>query len=200
MGSVLENALRLLSFLYDAPSKMYDGPELADGTGLSADQLNVAVEALEEQRSVKVVRTLGNKPFDFMGVRITARGRMAVEHGRSAPPPAPPVAPVAPQTHIYYLTGHNPRVTHGTDASHNIVQLNEARLFEALRDAMRSQLHDEALRSEMLDRVDSLERARGGPAFAEHYFRFMGAIADHAQVVGPVVAPFIAALGALVRG
>lgn len=199
MGSVAESADTLLSFLYEAPRKAYEGPELIAGTGLTADQLNDAVDALEELRAVKVVHALGTQPFDFLLVEITTVGRMALERDRS-PAPRAPVAPVQHQTNIYNLSGHNPRVTHGTDASYNVVQLDEARLFEALRDAMRAQLHDDALRGEMLERVDALERAHGSPGFAEQYFRFMGAIADHAQLVGPIVAPYIVALGALLGG
>lgn len=199
MASIADHARQLLAFLYDAPSHAYEGPALVEGAGLTPDQLSVAIEVLEEQRRVKVVRALGTAPFDFLLVEITARGRMAVEEERNSPPPAEP-APSAPQTHIYYLTGHNPRVTHGTDASHNVVQLGETGLYESLREAMRGKLDDETLRREMVERIDALERSHGTPSFAEHYFRFMGAIADHAQVVGPIVAPYIAALGALLTG
>jgi hypothetical protein len=98
---------------------------------------------------------------------------------------------------IYYLQGNNSRVTTGTDASHNVVQLNEAQLFSELRRVVEASLHSEEDRRAVVERIDAMERANGTPSFSERYLRFMGAVADHAQVLGPVIAPFIPALGAL---
>ncbi len=53
-----------------------DAEEIEKGTGLSADEINVAVSRLEEKRFIEVISTLGTHPFDFQSVQLTSLGRV----------------------------------------------------------------------------------------------------------------------------
>jgi len=55
------------------------GQVLQSLTALSPQQLNDAIELLEEEGLVEVVRTLGTAPFRFSGLSLTASGRDAIE-------------------------------------------------------------------------------------------------------------------------
>lgn len=106
----------------------------------------------------------------------------ALDREDAAAAPAPP-APAS--TIIYNLHGNNSRVTFGTDASHNVVQVTPDRLFEELRRATEARVEDAEARGAILTQVTALEVAHGTPTFGERYLQFMGAIADHAAVFGP---------------
>jgi hypothetical protein len=58
---------------------VFKGSEVAETTTLSPGEINDAVELLEQDDLVKVVRTMGNAPFDFGYVELTASGRLVAE-------------------------------------------------------------------------------------------------------------------------
>ena len=58
--------------------------ELAEATGTEPGRTNDAVQILEDSRYVQVVRTLGNAPFDFNGLRIVPAGRHELERAEAA--------------------------------------------------------------------------------------------------------------------
>lgn len=57
--------------------------ELAETTALDPGRTNDAVQMLEDSGYVDVVRTMGNRPFDFNSLRITAAGRYELERAEA---------------------------------------------------------------------------------------------------------------------
>ena len=57
----------------------FEGPELAELTGLAPFRLNDAVELLEQNGFVELQRFLGTAPFIFHSVHLTSRGRFQAE-------------------------------------------------------------------------------------------------------------------------
>jgi len=53
------------------------------------------------------------------------------------------------------------------------------------------------VRPEIEGSIIGMRSTLGERGFKEHYHKFMGSLADHMQVLGPVVAPFLPALSAL---
>jgi hypothetical protein len=196
-GTVSENAGKLLEYLYSNRRDSYEGEILVEGTGLTADEVNDAVEWLAEQRLVKVMKALGTRPFEFLFIEMTARGRHAVEKAKQGPPPAP--APTQ-QTNFYVLTGSNNRVVQGNDSSHNVVKVNEVELFAQMRQAIVQAPADEAERRDVLDRLQELERTKGTPSFAAKLVAFMGAAHKSTETFGPLISPFLPALAQLAAG
>lgn len=68
------------------------------------------------------------------------------------------------------------------------------KLLEAVRD---SNLQPEAIKV-VAASIENMQCTRGTSSFKQHYQTFMSHLADHMQVLGPVVAPFLPALSALV--
>ncbi len=47
--------------------------------------------------------------------------------------------------------------------------------------------------------VDEMKQARDVPGFKDAYIKFMSILSDHVQVLGPILAPYLPALAALLR-
>ena len=73
-----------------------------------------------------------------------------------------------------------------------------AELFARLLDALTAANLPKPLKTQVCGAVEELREASGSPSFKEKYHRFMGILADHMQVLGPVVAPYLAPLAAMV--
>lgn len=71
-------------------------------------------------------------------------------------------------------------------------------LFARLLDAVYAANLPKPLQVEVSGAIEELRATRGTKEFMEKYQRFMGILADHMQVLGPVVAPFLASLAAMV--
>jgi hypothetical protein len=126
-------------------------------------------------------------------LRLTiARQRTSIQP-TSATPPDPPV-------HITYnVYGTSARVNiNSTDSSVNVVQQQVPEVFAELLAAIRG-ANANAAGSQALERsVVEMQQGFGTPSFAERYKSFMSVLADHIQVFGPIVAPYLPALAALV--
>ena len=111
---------------------------------------------------------------------------------------AEPPAPAAP-THITYnVLGTNARVNiNSKDSSVNIIHDASAELFEQLVTAIRASNADASEKAKLEDSVHEMRRHHGSPGFAEAYFRFTSILADHMQIFGPIVAPYLPALARL---
>jgi hypothetical protein len=95
---VLDEAKKVLLALADIDRRKgrnpIDGESLVGPTGLTPDAINDAIETLENNSCIRVLRTNGTAPYDFLTVELNARGRMEakeLEHAASSPPSAPPV-------------------------------------------------------------------------------------------------------------
>jgi AbiTii len=73
----------------------------------------------------------------------------------------------------------------------------DPQLFHKLLDAVRTSGLPQPLQDEASSLIEELRSAAGTPSFKERYHKFMGMLADHMQVLGPVVAPFLPALAAV---
>jgi hypothetical protein len=86
-SSVAENAARVLAFLAKEPqSSLVKGPAIAEGTGLSPEDINNAAALLVEDGHAEWRKYFGTTPFAFGVVRITARGRYEFERAQAAGP------------------------------------------------------------------------------------------------------------------
>lgn len=112
--------------------------------------------------------------------------------------------PVPQETvqHIFntYITGDVQNLASGSTnfTQHAKQQKNvDHELFAKLLDAIAAANLAKPLEVELGGAVEELRATNGTTAFKEKYHRFMGIVADHMQVLGPVVAPFLAPLAVL---
>ena len=75
---------------------------------------------------------------------------------------------------------------------------NDPELFAKLLDAILEANLPKPIHEKVSGAVEELRAASGTATFKDKYHRFMGILADHMQVLGPVVAPFLAPLAAMV--
>lgn len=73
-----------------------------------------------------------------------------------------------------------------------------AEVFAKLLDAVIAANLPNPLQAQVCSVVEELRETSGTPGFKDQYHRFMGILADHMQVLGPVVAPYLAPLAAMV--
>ncbi|ARA74749.1 hypothetical protein LES60_05405 [Pectobacterium brasiliense] len=112
--------------------------------------------------------------------------------------------PVPQETvqHIFntYITGDVQNLASGsTNFTQHAKQQKSVdhELFANLLDAIAAANLARPLAVELGGAVEELRATNGTTAFKEKYHRFMGIVADHMQVLGPVVAPFLAPLAIL---
>lgn len=101
---------------------------------------------------------------------------------RGTPTPKPA------QQVVYNVTGDNARINIGaTDASTNIVNIQESALFVKLRYAIEQSVEDAEAKHRILVAVAALESEAGKPTFLHKYNEFMAAAANHMTVLAPFV-------------
>lgn len=99
-----------------------------------------------------------------------------------------------------YIMGNAQNVAAGStnvkqEATSNI---NNDKLFECLLDALLKSNEDQKIVSELVAVVEEMKNAQNTPRFKESYLRFISLLADHMQVFGPIIAPFLSKLTALI--
>jgi hypothetical protein len=109
-----------------------------------------------------------------------------------------PPAPSAP-THITYnVIGTNARVNiNSRDSSVNVVNDPSAELFEQLLTAIQVSEADASEKAAVEAAVEEMRSTHGSPRFADAYVRFTSLLADHIQIFGPILAPYLPALARL---
>ena len=91
-----------------------------------------------------------------------------------------------PMQVVYNVTGDNARINIGaTDASTNIVNVEESTLFVKLRQAVEQTVDDDGARRQILVAVAALESEAGRPTFLQRYNDFMAAAANHMTALTP---------------
>lgn len=60
-------------------------------------------------------------------------------------------------------------------------------------------MSNQSLASQIVPSVERMKVSQGTRSYKEHYMQFMSIIADHMQVLGPIVAPYLPALAGLIR-
>jgi hypothetical protein len=113
--------------------------------------------------------------------------------------------PVPQETvqHIFntYITGDVQNLSSGSTnvSQHAKMQKGiDQEVFAKLLDAIKNASMPAAVRTAATGAVEELRATSGTAEFKERYHRFMGILADHMQVLGPVVAPFLPPLAAMV--
>jgi hypothetical protein len=111
MNPIVANAARILSKLVASDQGHVRPDEIAELTGLRPEEINDAVEYLEDLGAVEIVRYLGTAPYTFGGVHVGSRGRylhyeLERQQGEAdvAKEPALPARPVNPVGSPYGFT------------------------------------------------------------------------------------------------
>jgi hypothetical protein len=109
------------------------------------------------------------------------------------------VDPSAPPSISYNVSGANARVNiNSVDSSMNVVSETSTELFRELLTAIRESKTDIESRARLEEAVRNLEANAGTSRFGAAYTSFMSVLADHIQVFGPIVAPYLPALARLI--
>lgn len=104
--------------------------------------------------------------------------------------------------HIFntYITGNVQNVATGSSNVRQHAKWQEGGdtdLFIRLLDAVVAANIPQPLQAEVAGVIEELRATTGTTGFKEKYHRFMGILADHMQVLGPVVAPYLSPLAAM---
>lgn len=113
--------------------------------------------------------------------------------------------PVPQETvqHIFntYITGDVQNLASGSTNVSQHAKLQKGvdpEIFAKLLNAIAAANLSKSLKDEVGGVIEELRATSGTAGFKDKYHRFMGIFADHVQVLGPVVAPFLAPLAAMV--
>jgi hypothetical protein len=72
------------------------------------------------------------------------------------------------------------------------------KLFVDLLNTLVESREDEKIIAEFAETIKEMKSTQGTDSFKGHYQKFMSLLADHMQVFGPIVAPFLPALASLI--
>lgn len=97
-----------------------------------------------------------------------------------------------------YITGNVQNVATGSSDFEQHTMKTEAspEVFAQLLDALQSVQNTE-IANQLTKVIEEMRASHGTQGFKGNYQNFMSLLADHMQVLGPVVAPFLPALAAL---
>jgi hypothetical protein len=80
MTSIDDNAFQIMRYLASVPrDQRPDASQIAEGTGLSPDDINDATSVLVDSGLAEWTQTFGTAPFDFHWAWITAAGRYELD-------------------------------------------------------------------------------------------------------------------------
>ncbi len=101
--------------------------------------------------------------------------------------------------HIFntYITGNVQNMATGSTNVNQkaISNSTDIELFKNLLDALHKSEGDKHIKSELTNTVEEMQASQSNSRlFRENYCKFMTILADHMQVFGPIVAPFLAQL------
>lgn len=104
--------------------------------------------------------------------------------------------------HIFntYITGNVQNMAAGSENVRQEAKWQDGidpELFARLLEAVAAANLPKPLQAKVNGSIEELRATRGTNGFKEKYHRFMGILADHMQVLGPVVAPFLPPLAAM---
>ena len=89
---------------------------------------------------------------------------------------------------VFNISGPNARVYfRSQDRSTNIANITPDEVFRELREIIASNIQQQAERSELLSKVDELERTRGTGGFVQKYSEFVGLAANHLALFTPLI-------------
>lgn len=98
-----------------------------------------------------------------------------------------------------YISGSVQNVATGSHSFEQHATNNDANaeLFSQLLEALQS-VKQQEITAQLCDNVEEMRSSQGTQSFKEHYQHFMSLLSNHITVLGPIVAPFLPALAAIV--
>lgn len=98
-----------------------------------------------------------------------------------------------------YITGSVQNVAAGsTNVKQRVINKPEKEiLFSDLLKALSESKEDKKIILELATTINQMKSTQGTDGFKGHYQQFMSILADHLQIFGPIVAPFLPSLAAL---
>lgn len=98
-----------------------------------------------------------------------------------------------------YISGNVQNVATGsTNVKQKVINKTEnENLFTDLLSALTESREDHLVIADLTTTVEKMRLAQGTSSFKGHYQKFMSLLADHIQVFGPIVAPFLSDLSSL---
>lgn len=99
-----------------------------------------------------------------------------------------------------YITGNVQNVATGSENVNQkakYVERESDEIFTKMLDAISKSDSDREVITELVVIIEKMQANQGHQNFREHYQKFVSTLADHMQVLGPIVAPFLPALTAL---
>ncbi|OOE32468.1 hypothetical protein BZG04_15205 [Salinivibrio kushneri] len=98
-----------------------------------------------------------------------------------------------------YITGNVQNVATGSNnVSQHAIKNENNELFNELLNALINSSGTKESKDQIVGSVEEMRDTQGTSAFKSHYNKFMSLLADHMQVYGPVVAPFLPTLASIV--
>ena len=97
-----------------------------------------------------------------------------------------------------YISGNVGNVATGSHSfeQHTVSNDTTAELFNQIIEALKSVKKPE-ITAALTNNIEAMRSAQGTDGFKVHYKNFISLLADHMQVLGPVIAPFLPALTVL---
>lgn len=97
-----------------------------------------------------------------------------------------------------YITGNVQNVATGNShVNQHAVKNENTQLFNELLQALAETKGNDVAKEEIIGTVEEMRDSQGSNNFKENYNKFISVLADHMQVFGPVVAPFLPTLATL---
>ncbi len=145
---------------------------------------------------IRAIDAIRNRILSFV-LEIEAESPEAGEASASS-------RPVPPQrvNQIFntYISGNVQNVATGSTDFQQIAKQSNGndKVFTDLLDAIANAKADKNVAKKLAATVEEMRGARGTEKFKEHYHSFVSVLADHIQVLGPVVAPFLPSLAGMI--
>ncbi|EGR1072261.1 hypothetical protein QXB71_004047 [Vibrio cholerae] len=97
-----------------------------------------------------------------------------------------------------YITGNVQNVATGSShVSQHALNNENTQLFNELLQALSETKGHDIAKEQIMGTVEEMRDSQGSNGFKENYHKFISVLADHMQVFGPVVAPFLPTLATL---
>lgn len=107
--------------------------------------------------------------------------------------------PQTPMNITYNLFGTSSRINiNSSDSSFNVVDQTLPEVFEQLLSEIRRNISDTDSKQQIETAVKDMKSNYGKSGFLSSYQSFISVVADHMQVFGPIVAPFLPILTKLI--
>jgi len=162
-------------------------------SSLKVEEGDIIERAIENGRTEQYEVTDTGFVSSKLGIQAHYQMKVRKVTGRIATMQASAPAPV---THIYNVHGPNARINNqSVDQSQNVVGVNEAELFEKLKEAIRASVAETTQQQQLLHAIEEMAANTGKATFSEKFQQFMGFAANCMTVVTPFL-PALAALAA----